>query len=118
MNKGCRFSLKIGLKESPRAFFGPGPVKLLILVDKYKSLHKAAAEMKMAYSKAWKIIKEAEKGFGFPLLKSVIGGIKGGGSEVTEKGLMMVRAYKSMNDRLQEYSEELYDEYVTPILEK
>ena len=40
----------------------------------------AAASMEMAYSKAWRIIHEAEEGFGFRLLDSTIGGRHGGGA--------------------------------------
>ena len=58
--------------------FGPGVAQLLTLVDQFHSLRSAAAHMDMAYSKAWKIVKAAEEGFGCKLLRSSAGG-RGGG---------------------------------------
>jgi len=69
------------LKLTPRflqngqRFFGPGVAELLERVREHRSLRAAAASMEMAYSKAWRIIHEAEEGFGFRLLDSTIGGL-------------------------------------------
>ena len=58
------------LKLTPRflqngqRFFGPGVAELLERVREHRSLRAAAASMEMAYSKAWRIIHEAEEGFG------------------------------------------------------
>ena len=74
------------LKLTPRflqngqRFFGPGVAELLERVREHRSLRAAAASMEMAYSKAWRIIHEAEEGFGFRLLDSTIGGRHGGGA--------------------------------------
>ena len=54
--------------------FGPGMAALLSLVRERHSLRAAAAEMGMAYSKAWRIIRTAEAVFGCKLLSSTIGG--------------------------------------------
>ena len=41
-------------------FFGEGPLRLLRCVEKTGSLRAAAIEMEMAYSKANKLLKQAE----------------------------------------------------------
>ena len=63
--------------------FGPGIAMLLRHVDALHSLRKAAAEMGMAYSKAWRITKESEAALGFALLDSSTGGKHGGGAHLT-----------------------------------
>ena len=60
--------------------FGHGCVLLLQGIAREHSLNRAAKSMGMAYSKAWRIIHEAEEGFGFRLLDSTIGGRHGGGA--------------------------------------
>ena len=78
------------LKLTPRflqngqRFFGPGVAELLERVREHRSLRAAAASMEMAYSKAWRIIHEAEEGFGFRLLDSTIGGRHGGDGGVQQ----------------------------------
>ncbi|HWQ58978.1 MAG TPA: ModE family transcriptional regulator, partial [Clostridia bacterium] len=56
---------KLGYTLTVRLFrgekcFGPGIAELLGRVDEAKSLRAAAQQMGMAYSKAWRIIKECE----------------------------------------------------------
>ena len=60
--------------------FGPGMAALLSLVRERHSLRAAAAEMGMAYSKAWRILRDCEGALGFPLLDSTTGGRHGGGA--------------------------------------
>ena len=64
--------------------FGPGLATLLSLVRERHSLRAAAAEMGMAYSKAWRILRDCEKALGFELLDSTTGGRHGGGAVLTE----------------------------------
>ena len=47
-------------------FFGEGPCRLLRYVEKTGSLRAAALEMEMAYSKASRLLKQAEANLGFP----------------------------------------------------
>ena len=47
--------------------FGPGMSALLRGIEETGSLQGAAQSMNMAYSKAWKMLKESEKAWGFML---------------------------------------------------
>lgn len=60
--------------------FGPGMSVLLRGVESTGSLQGAAQAMNMAYSKAWKMLKESEKAWGFMLTERETGGRDGGGS--------------------------------------
>ena len=53
-------------------FFGPGIAVLLHRVDAYHSIRQATMSMGMAYSKAWAIIRRAEKESLSPLLKTLL----------------------------------------------
>ena len=55
-------------------FFGEGPCRLLRCVEKSGSLRAAAMEMEMAYSKASKILKQAEQALGYSLTTRSTGG--------------------------------------------
>lgn len=68
---------------------GKGVVELCRRVDGFGSLNKAAKDMGMSYSKAWRIMKGAEEGFGFELL--LRNGPKG--SVLTEDARKLVEAY-------------------------
>ena len=90
--------------------FGPGIATLLRHVDALHSLRKAAAEMGMAYSKAWRITKESEAALGFALLDSSTGGKHGGGAALTPEGQALLSAYDQFCAELREYGDKLFAE--------
>ena len=105
------------LKLTPRflqngqRFFGPGVAELLERVREHRSLRAAAASMEMAYSKAWRIIHEAEEGFGFRLLDSTIGGRHGGGAVPDAGGrAAFQRIYRRFEADIFAYSQARFQE--------
>ena len=91
--------------------FGPGPMRLLEGVKKTGSLQKAAAEMGMAYSKAWKLIRDLEGEWGFSLLIRQTGGSKGGGSSLTEEAEELLFRYEAMLSEVTQAAEEAFKKY-------
>jgi molybdate transport system regulatory protein len=83
---------KLWLDSNGKAF-GDGPYELLQRVKKANSLHKAAIQMSMSYSKAWRLIRTLEKRLGFPLLERKTGGLSGGGSKVTPEASRLMKQY-------------------------
>ena len=90
--------------------FGPGIAKLLHRVQEFHSLRAAAADMEMAYSKAWTIIKNSEKALGFPLLTTTTGGKNGGGAVLTPAGEIMLKKYDDFCYKMQQYGDKLFAE--------
>ena len=87
-----------GFVVSPRIvgeekFFGPGIATLLHRVEEYRSIRRATASMGMAYSKAWTIIRRAERELGCPLLNTTTGGREGGGASLTAEGKAFLEKY-------------------------
>ena len=89
-------------------FFGEGPCRLLRCVEKTGSLRSAAMEMEMAYSKASKLLKQAENNLGFPLTTRSAGGKDGGGSRLTPEGKRWLRQYEAYRDACVKANQELY----------
>ena len=92
-------------------FFGEGPFRLLCTVEKTGSLRAAAMEMEMAYSKASKLLKQAEVNLGFPLTIRSTGGKAGGGSVLTPEGKRWLRQYQAYRDACIKANLALYRQY-------
>jgi len=92
-------------------FFGEGPLRLLRSVEKTGSLRAAAMEMEMAYSKASKLLKQAEANLGFPLTTRSAGGKDGGGSKLTPEGKQWLRQYEAYRDACVTANQGLYRQY-------
>jgi molybdate transport system regulatory protein len=98
---------KVWLDNNGKAF-GDGPFELLRRVEETKSLHQAANQMGMAYSKAWRLIQTLEDRLGFALLERRVGGKSGGGSRVTFKGKMLMNHYKQFRKDVKIALERIY----------
>ena len=81
------------LDEAGDKFFGEGPCRLLRGVEETGSLRAASLSMGMAYTKALKILKNAERALGFPLTERTAGGKDGGGSRLTREGKEWLERY-------------------------
>ena len=91
-------------------FFGEGPYRLLMGVEELHSLRASAQSMGMAYTTAFRMIKNAEAGLGFPLLERSVGGKGGGGSTLTARGKELLRRYGAYRISLDHMVEQLYQE--------
>lgn len=99
------------LDEQGEKFFGEGPSRLLHGIEKYGSLRSAAASMDMAYSKALKIIKNAEQALGFSLTTRTTGGKDGGGSVLTLEGKAWLQKYDNYKTACNEVNYKLIREH-------
>ena len=68
-------------------------------------------DMNMAYSKAWTILREAERGLGVKLLHSTTGGRGGGGAVLTAEGAELLAAYDACDRELKEEARRLFCRY-------
>ena len=97
--------------DSGEKFFGEGPYRLLRAVEETGSLRAAAFSMEMAYSKALKLLKNAEAALGFPLTTRAVGGKDGGGSALTPQGKEWLEKYEAYRDACIQANRRLYLEF-------
>lgn len=78
------------------SMFGPGVAALCKGVRESGSLYAAARSMGMAYSKAWRIMKDTEAALGMQLLN------RNGahGSDLTKEGNQLLDAYLVLSERI------------------
>jgi molybdate transport system regulatory protein len=93
----ARLSIRIDLGSETA--FGPGKARLLELVDTEGSIRSAAAAMGMSYRRAWLLLRDIEATMGAPVVSPETGGIKGGGTSLTELGRAVVDHYRKIEVR-------------------
>ena len=98
---------KVWLDNNGKAF-GEGPYELLKRVEKTQSLHQAAIQMGMAYSKAWKLVLTMEKRLGFALLIRKVGGLAGGGSKITPQARNLIKHYGRFRKDVEKTMQKIY----------
>lgn len=97
--------------DQNQKFFGEGPCRLLEAVEEKGSLRAAAASMDMAYTKALKLMKNAEAALGFPLTMRTAGGRDGGGSVLTPEGKEWLKRYEAYRGACIQANGRLYLEF-------
>ncbi len=85
-------------------FFGPGPYRLLQIIDRTGSVREACNEMGLSYSKAWKILNRMEAELGCAMVIRSRGGMTGGHTVLTEFGTRYMELYEEFNDSVQEFA--------------
>ena len=99
------------LDDHNEKFFGEGPARLLHGIDRTGSLRAAAMSMDMAYTKALKLIRNAENALGFALIHRSTGGKDGGGSHLTPEGKEWLERYEAYRDACIQANSRLYLEF-------
>ncbi len=91
--------------------FGPGVYRLLGRIRETGSLNQATQCMGMSYSKAWRIVRDAEDHLGLELLHRRAGGEAGGGSTLTAEGEAIIERYARLTGDLEKALDVLYERY-------
>lgn len=101
----------IFLDDEGEKFFGEGPARLMHAIEETGSLRAAAISMNMAYTKALKLIRNAEAALGFSLIHRQTGGKDGGGSTLTQEGKEWLCRYEAYRDACKQANSGLYLEF-------
>ncbi len=99
-SRGKQLRVRCWIDIDGERFFGPGRAELLQLIQQTGSISKAAQSMGMSYKKAWAMIEGLNTQAQKPYVIAHKGGQRGGGTELTERGLAMLKAYQKLNDKL------------------
>ena len=105
-----KVAYKIWLDNNGKAF-GEGPYQLLKRIEEMGSLHQAAMDMKMSYRKAWMTLRSIEKKLGFHLINRQVGGVSGGGSQITDAGRELMKQYEGFRNEVKDSLEAIYKKH-------
>jgi molybdate transport system regulatory protein len=93
----ARLTIRIDL--GTESALGPGKARLLELVEQKGSIRGAAAAMDMSYRRAWLLLQDIEATMGAPVIAAETGGVRGGGTSLTELGKAVVARYRAIEER-------------------
>ena len=88
---------RIWIESENHVLLGEGRVQLLKAIDETGSLSKAAKSLNLSYKKAWQLLDSVNKSAKKPVTINSIGGIGGGGAELTDYGKSLITAFDEIN---------------------
>jgi molybdate transport system regulatory protein len=109
---------KIWLEKENQKVFGDGPCDILKRIEQTGSLRKAAAEINMSYSQAWRLIRMIETNLGCAVLEKKVGGRGGGYSTLTPQASKLTAAYGQFRSAAENSLDQLYQQHLAQIISK
>jgi len=106
---------KFWIENRGEVVLGGGKAALLLAVDRFGSIQRAADEFGMSYRHAWGAIQKIEKRAGFKIVDTKLGGKTGGGARLTPKGKAFVKRVDSLLKDLQTIVEKRFRQRLTVI---
>ena len=93
----------IRIQHRDHIAMGPGKADLLEAILQLGSISAAAKSMNMSYKRAWDLVTVMNASFKSPLVITAVGGSHGGGATLTEIGQEVLRLYRDLQIKAEEY---------------
>jgi len=89
------------------AFLGDTRIRLLEAIERHGSISRAAKTVPLSYKAAWDALDAMNNLADSPLVESSVGGVKGGGTRLTEYGRRLVAVYRTVDQEYRDAMERL-----------
>ncbi len=120
MNKkttGARLKIQARLMLDDEIAFGPGKADLLEAIQATGSISAAGKQLGMSYRRAWMLVVSMNRCFQQPLVQTATGGTQGGGTQLTETGLDVLKRYRILQNEINQLSTQHFSD-LTSVLRK
>ena len=97
--------------EKGNMVFGLGRLRILWAIEKHGSILAASKSLNMSYRAAWGKIKTTEQRLGKPLLARQVGGVSGGGSQLTPFGKALVKKFEYLQSLVEKEADLFFREH-------
>jgi molybdate transport system regulatory protein len=94
---------KLWFEVDGKSIIGEGRASLLKEILECGSLSKAARNLEISYRHAHDLVASINERCGETIIESSVGGAKGGGTRLTEKGEQLVKDYLALKDEMTTY---------------
>lgn len=91
-----RLDIRLRIDFGSKASIGPGKVALLEHIDRVGSLSQAARELGLSYRRAWLLLDDLNHSFTRPVALASVGGVGGGGVQLTQFAKELIAAYREV----------------------
>jgi len=104
LREGLNLNIRFWLSKNGKIVCASGRINLLENIERFGSISKAAKSMNISYRHAWVLLDGMRKAYGKNIVKTKVGGVKGGGAELTEEGRKLIERFyhykKIISERL------------------
>jgi len=103
--------IKIYFTADDKQFMGIGVYWLLLGIQKYNSIRKAAEDMNLSYAKALGMLNTLEKSLNKKILDRKRGGDSREGTKLTSEGKRLVQLYKEYQEKIKNFADIEFEKF-------
>src|SRR5262245_30032552 len=100
--KDWSVGIRVRIERDGCVILSESAAELLAEIGRYRSITKGAKAAGMSYRKAWTLVQEINQAAGQTLVQAAVGGVKGGGARLTERGKFALEVYDRVQRSLRE----------------
>src|SRR6478752_1718746 len=100
--KSWSVGIRVRIERDGSVILSERAAELLAEIGRHRSITKAAKAAGMSYRKAWTVVREINEAAGQTLVQAAVGGIKGGGAKLTERGKFAREVYDDVRRTMHE----------------
>lgn len=106
--------VRVWVERHGQTILGEGRADLLAEIARTNSISAAARCLGISYRHAWKLVQEANTAAGEPLVSAVVGGLKGGGAQLTPRGKLSLEVFEQLRGQVRETAAGLLQRVLIP----
>jgi molybdate transport system substrate-binding protein len=92
--------MRVWIERAGRAMLSEGHAELLGAIGRTHSISAAARSIGISYRHAWLMVQEVNAASGSPLVAAAVGGVRGGGAQLTAQGRYAVDVLEQLRGEL------------------
>jgi len=100
--KDWSVGIRVRIERDGSIILSENAAQLLAEIRRYRSITKAAKAAGMSYRKAWTVVQEINQAAKDTLVQAAVGGVKGGGAKLTERGTFAQEVYDEVRRTMHE----------------
>ncbi len=94
--------VRVWVERNGQTILGDGRAELLAEIERTNSISAAARSLEISYRHAWKLVQQANIAAGEPLVSAAVGGLKGGGAQLTPRGKLTLEVFEQLRGQIRE----------------
>lgn len=92
--------MRVWIERTGRTMLSEGQAELLAAIGRLHSISAAARSIGISYRHAWMMVQEVNDSAGGALVEAAVGGVRGGGASLTERGRFAVEVLEQLRAEL------------------
>lgn len=92
--------VRVWVEREGLAVLGDGRSELLAAIDRTRSITAAAKSLGISYRHAWMTVKAINDAAVDPLVTAAVGGVKGGGAQLTPRGKLSLQVFEQISEQV------------------